>query len=1022
MTRDLDRDPPSSSPPPPFDFLNQPAAELAAPLFATHASTGQAVVPGELMGPYRIVREVGHGGMAAVYLAEDPRHGRQVALKVVDAHIAAWVGRQRFLQEIQVAARLLHPHILPVFDSGEAAGRLWYAMPYVAGETLRHRLAREARLPIAEAVRIAREVAVALDYAHREGVIHRDIKPGNILLADGQALVADFGIARALRPESASELHPGEGLTETGVALGTPAYMSPEQALGTAEVDARTDIYALGCVLYEMLAGEPPFTGSNAQAIMGKRLSEPVPSVRRRRDAVPEALERVIQQALAREPADRFATAAEFAAALDLRDVGEPTRPIGFGPARIFRSRSRLVAAAAIGLTGFAGAAILLSRQKSGPSLDADLVAVAPFDVLDPKLAIWREGLVDYLSRNLDGAGALRAVPPSIAIRRWTGRADAASARDLGRRTGAKLVLVGQVVGAGSQAIRLRATLFDVASGKAIAEFERADQPDRVDRLADSLTVDLLRELGRTRPEAQLRFSSVGTTSLSALKAFLQGEQSFRRAAWDSATVHYERAVVLDTAFVLALWRLGLARGWAGGDWGRSLLLLLRAGRFNHGLSPRDSLLVTADSLRAAYFDTLDSGYWSHLLRRFSTLEEATRRYPEDPETWYELGEARFHNGIAVGSTAQQTLAAFDRAIALDSGFGAAYIHPIQLALESAGPVGAEPYIEGYLASASDVAEGEGIRVVAPLLVPGSAPRGEVPRLADTASANTLLGAVLTMAGWADSDETALQLLRLMAQKNRRTRGRADTLVLDDLLASTLTYRGHLREARAVVGDGVGYLFVELAQLGVIPPDTADAVIARWFRSSDDPALRFGTENVDRCRRTLGAVQWWAARGDSTSLQELVRRGVVAASGTSAYAQFNAQGDIALGRVGLALARRDTAEALRRLLAVPDSLCPSFVPFPLFKAHLLVEVRRDPEAGVLFDRTPFFNGENRSAGSVLGVLQRGRVAEQQRDREKAIQCYQLVLDLWRHADPELQPYVEEARAGLARVATGEAAR
>src|SRR5206468_5101271 len=198
----------------------------------------QAVRPGDLLGPYRIVREVGHGGMAAVYLAEDPRHGRQVALKVVDAPIAAWVGRQRFLQEIQVAARLLHPHILPVFDSGEAAGRLWYAMPYVAGETLRHRLAREPRLPIAEAVGIAREVALALDYAHREGVIHRDIKPANILLADGQALVADFGIARALRPEQAAEAAAaGVTSTEAGLALGTPAYMSPEQAVGRMPVD-----------------------------------------------------------------------------------------------------------------------------------------------------------------------------------------------------------------------------------------------------------------------------------------------------------------------------------------------------------------------------------------------------------------------------------------------------------------------------------------------------------------------------------------------------------------------------------------------------------------------------------------------------------------------------------------------------------------------------------------------------------------------------------------------------------------
>jgi hypothetical protein len=246
---------------------------------------------------------------------------------------------------------------------------------------------------------------------------------------------------------------------------------------------------------------------------------------------------------------------------------------------------------------------------------------------------------------------------------------------------------------------------------------------------------------------------------------------------------------------------------------------------------------------------------------------------------------------------------------------------------------------------------------------------------------------------------------------------------LDQLLASALTYRGHLREARVVVGDGFGHLFIELAQLGAIPPDSADAVITRWFRSSDDPALRFSGEDGDRCRRTLGAVQWWASRGDTARLQELVRRGVAAAAaGSNVYAQLNAQGDIALGRVGLALARRDTPEALRRVLAVPDSLCPTFVPFRLFKAHLLAEAGHDREAAVLFDRTPSFNWVDRSVGSALGVLQRARVAERLQDGEKAIQCYQLVLDLWRHADPELRPYLEEARAGLARLATGESAR
>ena len=258
---------------------------------------------------YLLQRELGRGGMATVYLVRDLKHDRLVALKVLHAELAATLGPDRFLREIRLTARLDHPHILPVHDSGEAQGLLWYTMPYVEGESLRDRLRREVQLPLEDAVRIAREIAEALDYAHRHGVVHRDVKPENVLLADAHARVADFGVARAL--ESAG----GGQLTETGFTVGTPAYMSPEQAAGAA-VDARTDVYSLGCVLYEMLAGEAPYSGPTAQAILAKRFSDPVPSVRRVREAVPEPLEGTVMKALAKIPADRFQTAAEFAQAL----------------------------------------------------------------------------------------------------------------------------------------------------------------------------------------------------------------------------------------------------------------------------------------------------------------------------------------------------------------------------------------------------------------------------------------------------------------------------------------------------------------------------------------------------------------------------------------------------------------------------------------------------------------------------------------------------------------------------------
>jgi serine/threonine-protein kinase len=256
-----------------------------------------------LAGRYHLERELGEGGMAVVFLAQDLRHDRKVALKVLRPDLSAAIGAERFLREIKLAAGLTHPHILPVYDSGEAGGLLFYVMPNMEGRSLRERLERERQLPLADALAITREVASALDYAHRHQVVHRDIKPENILLHEGSAMVADFGIGKALS---------GDGsLTQTGMVVGTPTYMSPEQASGDTDVDGRSDLYSLGCVLYEMLTGEPPFSGATPQAIMAKRFVSPVPHVRVTRD-VPQAVDDALARVLARTPADRFPTAARF--------------------------------------------------------------------------------------------------------------------------------------------------------------------------------------------------------------------------------------------------------------------------------------------------------------------------------------------------------------------------------------------------------------------------------------------------------------------------------------------------------------------------------------------------------------------------------------------------------------------------------------------------------------------------------------------------------------------------------------
>src|SRR5437870_13223457 len=270
-----------------------------------------AVLRDALADRYAVERELGRGGMATVFLAEDLKHRRPVAIKVLHPELAAAVGADRFLLEIEIAARLQHPHILPLYDSGAAAGFLYYVMPYVEGESLRDRLQREKQLPLEEALRITGEVAGALAYAHSHGVVHRDIKPENIMLSGGTAVVADFGIARAL--SAAGE---GRRLTQTGTVIGTPAYMSPEQATGSMESDSRSDQYSLACVTYEMLVGEPPFTGPSAQAVLARHSLDMVSPPSIVRANIPDAVEEAILRALAKVPADRYATTALFAEAL----------------------------------------------------------------------------------------------------------------------------------------------------------------------------------------------------------------------------------------------------------------------------------------------------------------------------------------------------------------------------------------------------------------------------------------------------------------------------------------------------------------------------------------------------------------------------------------------------------------------------------------------------------------------------------------------------------------------------------
>ena len=336
----------------------------------------RATLASALSGRYEVLREVGAGGMATVYLAQDIRHDRRVAIKVLHPELSAVLGADRFLAEIKLTAALQHPHILPLFDSGSADGLLFYVMPYVEGETLRTRLSREKQLPIGEAVSLAKQVAGALDYAHRHGVIHRDIKPENVLLHDGSALVADFGIALAVQTAG------GQRMTQTGLSLGTPAYMSPEQAMGERDLTARSDVYALGAISYEMLVGEPPFSGPTAQAIVAKVITDEPRPLHPQRKSIPANVEAAVLTALQKLPADRFGTAAEYAAALNALD----TKPRMAAPAA-HRARAMTVSFVAGALAIGLAIGALLRGGATSSSLHFAQKTVAEYQIFESRFA-----------------------------------------------------------------------------------------------------------------------------------------------------------------------------------------------------------------------------------------------------------------------------------------------------------------------------------------------------------------------------------------------------------------------------------------------------------------------------------------------------------------------------------------------------------------------------------------------------------------------------------------------------------
>jgi serine/threonine-protein kinase len=617
-------------------------------------SHGAAELSDALQGRYTIERELGRGGMATVYLAEDLKLHRRVALKLLHPELGAALGRERFLREIDIASRLSHPHILPVYDSGDAGGRLFYAMPFVEGESLRQRLQWEPQLPVEETVAIVRAAAAALACAHKAGIIHRDIKPENILLARDpgggppHVLVADFGIARAV------DVAAGERLTETGLALGTPSYMSPEQAGSSNRIDGRSDVYALGCVAYEMLAGAPPFTGPTAQAILSRHAVDPVPPLRTVRSTVPEAVASAIERALAKVPADRFITADAFAEAL-VADDGQPLR---LQRSLLPRRAGLLLGACAAAAAAGAGTWMVREFRSSPVAPSAATIAVLPFSSGDADTSLTRLGrdLAVTISASLDGVGGVKAADRLLVATETAhkGSLSPADGAALARRLGARSVLRGTLVRAGDN-VRLDAGLYDAANLAPLANgISFTGHRDSIGLLTDSVAWALLRRIWQRGEPPSPSLAAVTTRSLPALRAFLDGERALGANQWEEARLAFRTAIAADSTFWLADFRYALAQFW--------LLQPVLEPEIVQGLRDHRQLLPERERSLAEAF--LTSGDSTDL--RIERYRQVTERFPDYWPGWFLYGDMLFHFGSERGYDWTAAVEAFQRAVALN--------------------------------------------------------------------------------------------------------------------------------------------------------------------------------------------------------------------------------------------------------------------------------------------------------------------------------------------------------------------
>ncbi len=845
----------------------------------------------ECLAPrYEVEQEIGRGGNAVVYRARDVEHGRAVAVKVVRDEIAVLLGVDRFLREVQIEAQLQHPHILPLYDSGRVDGRPYYVTPYAAEGSLRDCLRREKQLPLDDAVRIVEQMADALAHAHARGVVHRDVKPENILFTAGHAVLADFGLARAITVAA------GERITQSGIAVGTPSYMSPEQAAADGAVDARSDLYALGCVLYEMLAGSPAFDGATAQAILARQLYDQPPSLAILRPKLPAGVFRFLERALEKTPADRWQSAADFSVAL-----AAAVRTPGLAAQAAARRRRRIVLAAAAVV---ATAALVVWWPFAPPTLERDRVVVFPFTErgvpvaqaglgAEVALGILRSLEHAEVMTSLDGWDRLdereRADPDRVTARR---------ARAIARDRRARHYITGVVEG-GVDSVAVSVRLYDAAADTLVRQASASAPASAAaaGQVGETALKGVLPAL--LDPGSATDIGVLGQSQSAAVALWLHGERAYRSSRFRDALAAFSRAVALDSSLGVAAVRGAQAAAWVG-QWGRADTLL------DYGLAREPTLpeqyRLLAHGLRY-YFDGRPDSAASWLTR-------LTQRRPEWADGRMALGEVFYHLGASVLGGDSLAAIEFRAALAADPRFTPALRHVTELAIRADRPDSARKLLTRYRKVEPDSSVVLPIELMLACVTHGP---GSEWQMAAARDPGAVMNAGLQLAGRGAHPacaEAAFRALLAAPDADERTRW-GGLIGLQTLLVAT----GRPREARALLdsavqaGDSDALSYYVIGALAGAPMEQGvrqlEALVREAFQ--DDYRRIVGARYV----WLLGV--WYAHTGDATRLLRAL------AAIDEKVAQHHAPVDSNLAaalRAHLALVRRDTTEALRRFRAL----------------------------------------------------------------------------------------------------------